>query len=281
MFRLNTNGIVLYRFEGLEKAADVNHAVLTRIGGVSQGHCATLNLGHTVGDEPDAVDENHRRALGILDLEPQQVVSPHQVHGARVGIVGKEHLGTVQPATDALLTDAPDVPLLMRFGDCASVLLFDPVQRVIGLAHAGWRGVVAGVIEATVGTMQERYDSDPTDIWAGIGPTIGPCCYEVGADVAAQIEAACPPEANVVQRLNGRVHADLPAAVESQLRTVGVEHIEDSRLCTACRVDEFFSHRAEHGKTGRFGIVILRTGAKATPFCSRRTCRPPERYTTG
>ncbi len=257
MFRLNNNGIVLYRFEGLEKAADVNHAVLTRIGGVSQGHYATLNLGHTVGDDLKAVGENHRRALGALGLEPQQVISPHQVHGARVGIVGKEHLGTVQPATDALLTDAPDVPLMMRFGDCAPVMLFDPAQRVVGLAHAGWRGVVAGVIDATIGAMEERYGCDPANIWAGIGPTIGSCCYEVGADVAAQIKDACPPEANVVQRVNGRVHADLPAAVESQLRAVGVEQVEDSELCTACRVDEFFSHRAEHGKTGRFGIVIF------------------------
>lgn len=257
LFRLNNNGIVLYRFEGLEKAADVNHAVLTRIGGVSQDHYATLNLGHTVGDDLEAVGENHRRALGTLGLEPQQVISPHQVHGARVGIVGKEHLGTVQPATDALLTDAPDVPLMMRFGDCAPVMLFDPVQRVVGLAHAGWRGVVAGIVDATIGAMEERYGCDPANIWTGIGPTIGPCCYEVGANVAAQIKDACPPEANVVQRVNGRVHADLPAAVASQLRAVGVEHIEDSELCTACRVDEFFSHRAEHGKTGRFGIVIF------------------------
>ena len=150
----------------------------------------------------------------------------------------------------------PSVPLLMRFGDCAPILFFDPVRRVIGMAHAGWRGVVAGSVGATVRTMVERLDCAPADIWAGIGPTIGPCCYEVGSDVVEAVEAACPPGVDVVRRVNGRVHLDLPAAVQAQLRAAGLERIENAGLCTACRVDEFFSHRAEHGCTGRFGIVM-------------------------
>ncbi len=256
MIREHVDGILLYRFVGLSDADGVNHAVLTRIGGVSQGPYATLNLGHTVGDDLTAVEENHRRALGALGLEPGKVVSPYQVHGARVGIVGPAHLGTVQPATDALVTGVPTVPLLMRFGDCAPVLFFDPVRHVVGMAHAGWRGVVAGAIGATVRTLTERWSCNPTDLWAGIGPTIGPCCYEVGPEVAAAVEAACPPGADVVRPVNGRVHLDLPAAVQAQLRAAGVERIENANLCTACRVDEFFSHRAEHGRTGRFGVVM-------------------------
>lgn len=256
MDREHIDGIVLYRFEGLRAAKGLTHAVLTRIGGVSRRPYATLNLGHTVGDDLSAVEENHRRALGLLGLRPGGVVSPYQVHGARVAVVGRAHLGTVQPATDALVTAMPDVPLLMRFADCSSILLFDPVQRVIGVAHAGWHGVVAGCAGATVRTMTERLGCAPPDIWAGVGPTIGPCCYEVGSEVAEAVTAACPSGTEVVHRVNGRIHLDLPAAVTAQLRAAGVEQVENADLCTACRVDEFFSHRAERGRTGRFGVVM-------------------------
>lgn len=256
MQRVCIDGVVLYRFEGLSEAKGLIHAVLTRIGGVSQGPYATLNLGHTVGDDLAAVEENHRRALGALGMEPARVVSPYQVHGARVGVVGHAHLGTVQPATDALVTTVPGVPLLMRFGDCAPVLLLDPVRRAVGIAHAGWRSVAAGVVGATIRTMTERLGCDPVHLRAGIGPAIGPCCYEVGPEVAEAVEATCPPGAHVVHNANGRPHLDLPAAVQAQLRAAGVEQIENAGLCTSCHVEEFFSHRAEQGRTGRFGVVM-------------------------
>jgi copper oxidase (laccase) domain-containing protein len=115
---------------------------------------------------------------------------------------------------------------------------------------------VAGVVGASIQTMTERLGCTPSEIWAGIGPTIGPCCYEVGTDVARQIAAACPPGTEVVHSVNGQLHADLPATVEAQLRAAGVERVEHADLCTSCRVDEFFSHRAEDGRTGRFGVVI-------------------------
>ncbi|MFQ6100678.1 MAG: peptidoglycan editing factor PgeF [Anaerolineae bacterium] len=256
MIRECVDGVVLYRFEGLGGAEGLVHAVLTRIGGVSQEPYATLNLGHTVGDDLSAVEENHRRALGALGLEPGRVVSPYQVHGARVGVVGRAHLGTVQPATDALVTGVPAVPLLMRFGDCAPILFFDSVRRVVGMAHAGWRGVVAGIVEATVRTLAARLGCHPADMWAGIGPTIGPCCYEVGPEVVTAVGEVCPPGSDVIRRVNGRAYLDLPAAVQAQLRAAGVEQVEDAGLCTVCWVDEFFSHRAERGRTGRFGVVI-------------------------
>ncbi len=256
MIRECIDGIVLYRFREPSGAKRLNHAVLTRIGGVSQTPFATLNLGHTVGDDLAAVEENHRRALGALGLIPGEVVSPYQVHGARVGIVGQAHLGAVQPATDALVTGVPSVPLLMRFGDCAPILFFDPVRRVIGMAHAGWRGVVAGSVGATVRAMVERLNCVPGDIWAGIGPTIGPCCYEVGLEVVEAVEAACPAGSDVLHYVDEQLHLDLPAAVQAQLCAAGVRQIESANLCTACHVDEFFSHRAERGRTGRFGIVM-------------------------
>ncbi len=256
MIREYVDGILLYRFEGLGEAEEVKHAVLTRVGGVSRGAYATLNLGHTVGDDLAAVEENHRRALGALEVEVGQTVSPHQVHGARVGVVGSAHRGTVQPETDALVTAEVGVPLLMRFGDCAPVLFFDPVRRAIGIAHAGWRGVAAGSVPATVEALAGRLGCERADLWAGVGPTIGPCCYEVGPEVVDAVRAACPDGAEVVRRVDGRVHLDLPAAVEAQLDAAGVGRVENSHLCTACRRDEFFSHRAERGHTGRFGILM-------------------------
>jgi YfiH family protein len=177
-----------------------------------------------------------------------------------VGLVGRGHVGTVQPATDALVTDEPDVPLLMRFGDCVPILLFDSVRRVVGIAHAGWRGLVAGIVGKTVRTMSDRLCCDPASVWAGIGPAIGPCCYEIGTDVVGDVETACPPGAKIVRHSNRRIYLDLPAAVRAQLRAAGVERIEDSGLCTACRVDEFFSHRAERGRTGRFGVIVALLG---------------------
>ncbi len=256
MIRECIDDVVLYRFREPSGDKGLHHAVLTRIGGVSQTPFATLNLGHTVGDDLAAVEENHRRALGALGLIPGKVVSPYQVHGARVGIVGRAHLGAVQPATDALVTGVPSVPLLMRFGDCASILFFDPVRRVIGMAHAGWRGVVADSVGATVRTMVERLNCVPDDIWAGIGPTIGPCCYEVGPEVIEAVEAACPAGSDVIRYAGEQLHLDLPAAVQAQLCAAGVRQIENANLCTACHVDEFFSHRAERGRTGRFGVVM-------------------------
>lgn len=256
MKRLDVNGVVHYHFESFDSDEGLLHTVLTRVGGVSRAPYATLNLGHSVGDDAEAVEENHRRALLPLGVDPSGVVSPWQVHGAAVEVVGPEDLGTVRPDTDALVTAASGVPLLMRFADCAPVLLCDPVRRVVGLAHAGWRGVVAGVIQATVRAMADQLACDPATIWAGVGPTIGSCCYEVGRDVAQQIERATPANATVVHERNGHVYADLPGAVQAQLRATGVHRVEQAGLCTSCHVDEFFSHRAENGQTGRFGVVL-------------------------
>jgi len=256
MIRERVDGIVLYRFQGLAGVAAVSHAVLTRIGGVSRPPYATLNLCRSDGEDPAAVAENLRRTSRALGMEPDTFVRAWQVHGARVNVAGRADRGGIHPDTDALVTAVPDVPLLMCFGDCAPVLFFDPVRRAIGIAHAGWRGVVAGSVPVTVQAMTERLGCTPADLWAGVGPTIGPCCYEVGPEVIAAVEAACPPGADIVRGVDGRVQLDLPAAVGAQLRAAGVEQIEDAGLCTACHVDEFFSHRAEHGRTGRFGVVM-------------------------
>ncbi len=256
MERDTVGGITLYRFAGLQ-GRGVVHAALTRLGGVSTGPFATLNMGSTVGDDLAAVAENHRRVLAALDLNREQVVSPYQVHSANVRLVGRAHTGTVQLQTDGLLTTTPGVAILFRFADCAPIVLFDPVRRAVGLVHAGWRGAANGVVAAAVAAFVRHAGSRPSDLWAGIGPAIGPCCYEVGAEVVEAVAVACPPETPIAAQQNGALHLDLPAVVRAQLLAAGVGTVEMSGLCTACRVDEWFSHRAEGGRTGRFGMLVM------------------------
>jgi YfiH family protein len=235
----------------------VTHAFLTRLGGVSGPPYAALNLGHTVGDDLAAVEENHRRALAALGLHREQVVSPYQVHGTHVRPVFRAHGGSVQPAADGLLTAAPGVALLLRFADCVPLVLFDRERRAVGLVHAGWKGAAGNIAAAVVSAFARYAGSHPQDLWAGVGPAIGPCCYRVGPEIAASVAAACPAGAEVIRQRDGGLYLDLPGIVRAQLAAVGVRQVEMSGLCTACHTEEWYSHRAEHGRTGRFGAVVM------------------------
>ncbi len=256
MHRETVNGILFYQFEGLA-GAGLTHAVLTRLGGVSRGPFATLNLGHTVGDDLSAVQENHRRVFALFGVERGQVVSPYQVHSAHIRLVGPEHGGTVQNATDGLLTTTPGLMLLFRFADCVPLLLWDPVHRAVGLAHAGWRGVANGVVGAAVEAFIRHIGSRPEDLWAGIGPAIGPCCYQVGPEVVAAVVGEGTDPSGLVHRREDGLYLDLPGVVRTELEALGIRQIEASGICTACHTDEWFSHRAEGGRTGRFGVLVM------------------------
>lgn len=250
------DAIGLYRFKGLE-GKGVLHAAINRQGGVSQAPFATLNLGHTVGDDLAAVEENHRRVFRTLGIDRRQSVSPHQVHSANVHLVGPAHAGTVQSNTDGLLTLTPHLAIFFRFADCVPLFLFDATHRAVGIFHAGWQGTARNVTGAAIAAFAHHAGSRPRDLWAGIGPAIGPCCYEVGPEVADAVTRVSPDTAQLVESRNGSLYLDLPGAVHAQLAAAGVEQIEMSGLCTACHTDEWFSHRAEHGRTGRFGAVAM------------------------
>jgi YfiH family protein len=162
-----------------------------------------------------------------------------------------------------MITADAGVYLSMRFADCVPILLHDPVRRAIGLAHAGWRGTVKNVAKSVVQAMVNSLGCSPDDITAVIGPAIGPCCYQVGEDVIQAAEAIFPQisasdnRAHLFSRRNGRhAYFDIWEANRRQLNEAGVGQLVVSRLCTACHTDHFFSHRAERGKTGRFGVVI-------------------------
>jgi len=256
MVRRENNGVVWYEFEGLA-GTGVIHAMLTRLGGVSAPPFDTLNLGHTVGDELKAVEENHRRSLAALEIGRAQVVSPYQVHSTHVRWASQAHAGTVQPAADGLLTTAPGVALLLRFADCVPILLFDPIHRAVGMIHSGWRSTAGNIAAAAVEAFARYAGSRPKDLWAGIGPAIGPCCYEVGSDIPEAITGVSPEGVEPVQRRDGRLYLDLPRLVRAQLAAAGVAQIEMADVCTACHTEEWFSHRAEDGRTGRFGALVM------------------------
>ncbi len=255
------SGPIWYHFDSLrpEVTREFLHAVFTRRGGVSSGPFSSLNLGGSVGDDPEAVSENHHRIYTALGLRASQVVSPYQVHGARVGIVGRHDGGHIIPDTDALITAEVGVALLLRFADCVPILMVDPRHHVVALAHAGWRGLVAGVIPATVAALTKHFSSRPPDLWAGIGPAIGRDHYIVGPDVAAAVQRTLPPSVKVATQQKGQWHLDLAAAAREQLRMSGVTDISESNMCTACHTEEWYSHRAEHGRTGRFGVLAMVT----------------------
>jgi YfiH family protein len=249
--------LIYYQFDDLISAPDLYHGVFTRAGGVSRAPFESLNLSRSVGDDAAAVAENNRRMLAVFDVRPDQATTAWLVHGRSVAVVDRADAGQYRTSVDALITCERGLALTMRFADCVPVIVYDRVRGAIGLAHAGWRGVAVNVVAATVDAMREVFSSDPRDVWAGIGPCIGVDQYRVGPDVIEAVAAACPPNTSITHRQpDGRLHLDLNAAVAAQLRACGVTHIEDSKVCTATRTDEWFSHRAEQGKTGRFGVVI-------------------------
>ena len=251
-----------FTFDALD-APEIVHAVLTRRGGVSPQPWNSLNLGGTVGDDPQRVQSNRRRVLEGLGLAFDSVYDVYQVHGNEVVCTRSPRPAeTPHIKADAILTDQPGVTLMMRFADCAPIFLYDPGRKVIGLAHAGWQGTLRRTAACAVQAMQEQYGTQPADILAGIGPSIGVHHYPVGPEVAQQVEAAFGADAqNLLQydyteETNSGVKFDLWNANRLVLQQAGVRQIEISGVCTACHLQDWYSHRSEQGRTGRFGAVI-------------------------
>jgi YfiH family protein len=259
----SANGVAYYNFESLRRP-EIVHAVFTRQGGVSPAPWDELNVGGTVGDERERVIENRRRSFAAVGLPFESIADLWQVHSADTlrADAPKGDLPYLAKA-DALVTDRPGVSLFLRFADCVPILLYDPLKRAIGLVHAGWRGTVQDVAGSAVRALAEHYGTAPGDILAAIGPSIGPDHYPVGPEVAEEVHRAFPGPNGLLTVANGQAHLDLWSANERALRNAGVRQIEIAGVCTACRTDLFFSHRAEAGRTGRFGAVIALSDARA------------------
>jgi YfiH family protein len=179
------------------------------------------------------------------------------VHGQHIHRATRADGGRVIPATDALISDAPGLTLMLRFADCLPILIVDPAHHAIGLAHAGWRGAMQNIAGKTVAAMREAFGSAPGDLLVGLGPAIQRCCYQVGEEVITAARQVFPPEAAVlVKQPDQSDHFDLIAANTWQLAQEGVKMVAAAPFCTSCQVAEFYSHRREQGRTGRFAVLL-------------------------
>lgn len=247
---------VFYFSEAIESFPGVRAVVTTRHGGTSPAPFDSLNLSVTVGDDPVNVTENLMRIHQALGLDPRATVDARQAQAGQVVAISQAERGMRIGQVDGLVTNSPGIPLLLRFADCVPVLFYDPANHAIGIAHAGWRGTVAKVVTNTVRTMVESFGSRPHDLVACIGPSIGPCCYEVGAEVCERVERAFAGADELLIRRNGSFHFDLWKANVRQLQELGVGHVEVAGICTADHTEDFYSWRREHALTGRFAAII-------------------------
>lgn len=254
-----TNGLRYYSFEVFDDTL-ISQGVFTRRGGVSPAPWGSLNTGGLSGDSRDNVVENRRRIFAAFNRPVESIYDVWQVHSAEVKVAQQPRpLEQPHEKADAIITDRPEITLFMRFGDCVPILFHDPTRQVVALAHAGWQGTLGGVVGATVEKMVSRFGCQPADILAGIGPSICPEHYEVGLDVVARVQEAFGADASaVIIRQGEQTWLNLWLANEILLKQAGLheDHIQISGVCTAGNLEDWYSHRAEHGKTGRFGALI-------------------------
>ena len=259
-------------FTPLEKYPFLRYGFSTRLGGVSRGMFASMNLGFCRGDSDENVIENYKRLCDSLGISPEHLIFTDQVHKTNVRVATSADWGKGfcrerdYAEIDGHITNEPGVPLLVFGADCVPLFFVDPVKRAIGVAHAGWKGTVGKIGAATIKKLIAEYGCNPADLEVVIGPSIGSCCYEVGSEVAeAVMENFLEQPEQVKARLliakeNGKYMFDLWEANRIVLLENGVldEHITKSGLCTMCRQDLFFSHRATEGKRGSMaGFLML------------------------
>ncbi len=255
------NAVVTYQ-SPLLRGVGVPHGFTTRLGGVSPEPFASLNLASLMND-PDAdantnVAENFRRVRRALGCRRHVRVQVNQVHGREVWLPPAEPVRPVDaPRADAIATDKPGLLLMVRVADCVPVLLSDRTGRVVSAIHAGWRGVVTGVAPSAVETLVRSFGVGPGDLFAAVGPCIGGNRYEVGPEVAQAFEDAGLGRA--VHRSGwNKPHIDLPGAVGLELERSGIpsHQIDRTDRCTFDHEEDFFSHRRDHGRTGRQAALI-------------------------
>ncbi len=234
----------------LESCDGIRHGFFTRQGGVSKGVYGSLNCG--LGSRDDAENVRHNRSLvaETLSVPPERLLTLYQIHSATAVIVDKPWNGAVAEA-DALVTRTPGLAIGALTADCAPVLFCDPEARVIAAAHAGWRGALLGIVEATVASM-ERLGAKPERVVAVIGPTISQRAYEVGTDYVERFLAEEPASSPffMTDDSSGEPHFDLAGYVAERLARAGVGTVSDLGLCTYCDETRLFSYRRSqhHGE---------------------------------
>jgi YfiH family protein len=252
------NSLRYFTFESLTKLP-IKHAVFTRQGGISENPFAQLNVGGSVGDNPGHVSRNIDKVFSALDRPRTSLFDSRLVHGSHALVAEEPRPLSQSVAEDAdiIMTRNPDVSLFMRYADCLPLLFYDPQQHAIALAHAGWKGTVQKVASKTVSELAAHFNSQAGDLIVAIGPGICAEHYEVGDMVINDVEKNFGEKApSLLPKVNGSTYFDLVAANTLALKEAGVSQIETAGLCTYADTQDWFSHRAEGGKTGRFGVLL-------------------------
>lgn len=257
--------LLYYSFPAFDRVPFVRHGFSTRLGGISEGVFSSMNLSFTRGDDETAVRENFDRFCAAIGVDSERVVVSAQTHTVNVRNVTAADCGRGitrergYTDVDGLITDEPNVVLCTQYADCVPLFFVDPVRRVVATSHAGWRGTAGGIAAVTVERMVSDYGCRREDILAAIGPSIGPCCFEVDTPVYTEF-AKLPffDETCYAPKGGDKCHIDLWEVNRRWLQNAGVkaDNITSTDLCTRCRPDVFWSHRATGGVRGSLAAFI-------------------------
>ncbi len=262
---VDDNGLIYLTFPLFERYS-VRHAFTTRHGGVSTGDCASFNTSFDRGDDPAAVTENMRRLCRSIGVDAKNLTYAKQTHTNNVRVISREDLGKgfIKPLdytdTDGLISDIAESVLITQYADCVPLIFYDTKKGVIANSHAGWRGTAKEIGRVTVERMVSEFGSNPADIIAGIGPSIGSCCYEVDTPVYEAFEQIgyLPMDELFSEKSDGKYMLDLKRANKYILMNAGIkeENIAVSDICTNCNHSHLHSHRYTAGKRGNLGMII-------------------------
>jgi len=269
---ISKDNTIIFSIPSFSASGLVEHGFTSRLGGYSTGAFQSLNLGFHVGDDVQKVWENRKKVAEMFGVDLTQLVAGYQVHGNKVHIVSKKDAGRGSTSllsaiseTDALVTNEPGILLSTYYADCVPLFFLDKFHKVVGLAHAGWKGTQKKIGIKTIETMSKFFHSRPEQCLVGIGPSIGPCCYRVDHTVISQFKQEFAYYHLFSQEVSqDQWVLDLWKANQEQLVRAGVprENITMSNLCTACHHDVFYSSRKENGHTGRqASLIMLREGS--------------------
>lgn len=259
--------VVYLTYPSLERTGVVCHGFSTRLGGVSQGIYASMNLSFSRGDEEAAVLENYKRIAKAIGFSWESIVTSDQTHTANVRVITEKDkgCGLTKPRpyqdVDGMITNVPEVTLATFYADCVPLYLVDPVKKAIGLSHSGWKGTVGKIGKATVQAMEREYGTNPKDLVVAIGPSICQDCYEVSGDVIEEFQKAFSEklwDSLFYRKENGKYQLNLWEANRQIFLESGVEDgkITLPGLCTCCNPEFLFSHRASKGKRGNLAAFL-------------------------
>jgi len=259
------DGLAYLTIPAFEKTGMVKHCFTTRIGGVSRGIYNSLNTSDDKEDPVENVHRNLKLVCGAVGIDYSNLVFSDQTHEDNIRVVSIADLGKGISVpndiknTDGLMTNIPGIPLITFYADCVPLFFLDKENKAIAVVHSGWKGTVQKIGVKTIRQMTEVYGTKPEDCLAGIGPSIGPECFEVGQEVADQFTESFGTRPHIIKPLgNGKYMVDLWAANKLMLMEMGVpeNNITISGLCTKCREDLFFSYRRDKGRTGSMSAIM-------------------------